>query len=174
MQQGLPSHEDQARVYAEAPNSQVVGSCVYVYTTGNAPMRMVWSFPDISYGPDQNVKKYIEVDCFLMELCNGYLTIVDSLDDDNMCHGVRFEKMTLEYIVEKDDDDDRKPAAKPRGDDLITDFRHRRAVIIRRMENVQSNFVDSSRIKLNTAMREALSKSRANNCTDGYPGRKAL
>ena len=65
MQQGLPPHEDQARIYAGVPNSQVVGSCVYVYTTGNAPMKMVWSFPDISSGPDQNVKKYIEVDCLM-------------------------------------------------------------------------------------------------------------
>lgn len=85
---------------------------MYVYTNGNAPMTMVWSFPaDVSFGPDQDVKQY----SYNMELKNGYLTIVDSLDDTNMCHGVKFEDLTLEYMVEKDDDDDndRKPAARP-------------------------------------------------------------
>jgi hypothetical protein len=163
MQDGLPPHREDPKVYMGVPNSQVVGSNVYVLTMGNEPMEMIWSYPNPKFGPGQPTRKYIVQKVVSMELREGYLTIVDPVDDEAGCHGIRFRDLTLEKVIEK------------KGDDLITDLRYRRAAVIRTMENVQQYFVETSRIKLNAEMREAMERRKyPANITDGYPGRHAF
>ena len=150
--------------YAGMKNSQVYGSNVYIYTTGNAPMTMTLSYPNPRKGLGQSKKEYITLKCFAIKCGDGYLTILDPLDDVLGTHGVTFDDLTLESVTEAEDEEEGGCA---------TDMRWRVAFVMRTLENIEEYFVDSSFIRPNDDMVKALEKSTANNEVKENEGRNA-
>ena len=171
MRAGLPPY-DKDKMYAGVKNSQVHGTNVIVYTMGNSPMEMVFSCPNINYGIDQNTDKYITVKCYSIKCREGHLSILDPLDDVMMCHGVKFEALTLEYIVTERDGIDSNSDVE-NAESCGTDLRFRVAFVMRTLENVQEFYVDTSTIRLSDEMTKAAEKSNANNSMDAGVGRNA-
>ena len=122
------------------------------------------------------MKKYVSLKVTAMELREGYMTIVDALDDVLGVHGVKFVDARLEYVLEKKGVETVKVDGKSvkLKDVPVTDFAYRTAVIMRTMQNVQSYFCDTSRIKFNGTMLEKLDESGARNDVTGFNGRKAF
>jgi hypothetical protein len=146
MKKGLDPGDPDA-TYLGVRNSQVHGTNVYVYTVGNAPMKMVFAFPNPSKGSSQNVEDYLEIDCYSIECGDGHLTVLDPMDDVFGQHGLCFDSLEL-------------VAVRERGS---TDLRHRFAVVMRRCGNVEEFYMDTSTIRLDERILKALEKSTANN-----------
>jgi hypothetical protein len=147
MKRGLDPGDPNA-TYLGVKNSQVHGTNVLVYTVGNAPMKMVFAFPDPSKGSSQNVSDYIEIDCYSMECGDGHLTVLDPMDDVFGQHGLDFENLELVAVKEKG---------------TGTDLRHRYAIVMRHCENVEEFFMDTATIRLVDRILKALESSQANN-----------
>jgi hypothetical protein len=160
MQQGEMPYKD-GQKYAGMNNSHVYGSNVYVYTSGNAPMTMTFSYPNPRKGVGQKTTEYITFECFSIKCASGYLTILDPLDDVLGTHGVTFDDLTLESVDGE------------KGNDHITDLRWRAAFVMRLLENVEEYFVHSSFIRPNDDMKKALETSTANNKVGERDGRNA-
>jgi hypothetical protein len=134
--------------YAGLSNSQVYGSNVYIYTTGSAPMTMTFSYPNPHKGLDQKPSEYVTLKCFAIQCNNDYLTVIDPLDD-----------LVSESVETKEENQ--------------TDLCWRVAFVMRMLENVEEYFVDSSFIRPNDNMLEALKTSTANNNVGENDGRNA-
>ena len=108
-------------------NSQMDGSCVIIYSFGNSPMRMVF----MTLGPDgdafQEKKKYEVSPTFSFQFCEGYICILDCIDDMLMYHSLDFVGVKTEGT----------PGTMVRA-----------AMVIRRLNNVQDFFADTSTIRL--------------------------
>lgn len=81
---------DDNRIVGGIKNSTVFGSCVLVYSTGNRPMKMRFWY---SSKPDEVMgdKKYFTTSARFQFACgNGWLTVLDPIDDLLMCHDVVF------------------------------------------------------------------------------------
>lgn len=138
--------------YAGVPNSSVEGANVLIYTMGNAPMKMMWAFPDPHFPVDQETTKYVELDGFSISCGNGTLTIVDPLDDLLMQHRLEFGEG--EVVV--------------RGEGKTeTDLRYRIAFVMRWLGNEEEFYTDTSTLRLTASMKKAMEKSKANNEFDG-------
>lgn len=142
--------------YAGVQHSQVPGSNVYVWTYAQSgrPMKMRFKVPNVHLGPGQDVSKYIEVECFSIPCCGGYLSILDPLDDILMVHGVIFDDLVIESITCESEQ-------SKSGDENESGFRV--AFVMRRLETMHEFYVDTSTIRLDDAMKEAMKKSRAKN-----------
>jgi len=149
--------------YAGLSNSQVYGSNVYIYTTGSAPMTMTFSYPNPHKGLDQKPSEYVTLKCFAIQCDNGYLTVNDPLDDVLGTHGVTFDDLVLESVETREEG----------GKGNQTDQPWRVAFVMRMLENVEEYFVDSSFIRPNDNMLEALKTSTANNYVGENDGRNA-
>ena len=148
------------REYMGCPNSQLDGSNVYIFTVGNEPMRMTLSYINPGRSPDQSTKQYIEINVYSMELCDGYLTVLDPIDDLCAVHAIKFPRLELESMVERG----------PNGEEIIVDFAHRFGIVIRHMTNWMTYYTDTSTIKLTDAMKAANERSTANNSMEGGLG----
>lgn len=158
----LPWNEE-AR-YAGVKNSQEYGSNVIVYTMGNSPMRMVFACPNPVMQVDQETKKYIEHPCMSFPLGDGNLSILDPLDDVLMQHGVRWEDCELHDIVTMTEDG--VECMREVGGDN-DDLRWRVAFVMRRCTNMKEFYSDTSTIRLDEEMKEAMKGSIANNGSKG-------
>jgi hypothetical protein len=139
----------------------IPGSNVYVYTTGNASMKMTFLYPNPRKGVGQKTRGYKTFECFSMMCGDGHLTILDPLDDVLGTHGLTFDDLTLESVETKQDNN------------CGTDMRWRVAFVMRRLENLEEYFVDSSFIHPNDSMLESLKTSTANNYVGENEGRNA-
>jgi hypothetical protein len=71
-----------------AKNSQVHGSNVLVYTTGNRPMIFQFSFPKSMKNLSDSRDKYVTDAKFQFELSNGWISILDPIDDIRGVHEI--------------------------------------------------------------------------------------
>jgi hypothetical protein len=148
------------KTYSGFRNSQVNGTNVYVWTCGNAPMSFSFTYPNPKMGPNQQTNKYIEIPCFSFKCSDGYLSVMDPLDDILARHGVKFDGLTLVGSTAKGE--------------VGEDLRWQMAWVMRRVSTVHQYFVNTSTIKMDTAMKEALKKSKANNDMSVGEGRYAF
>lgn len=72
-------------------NSQVKGSAVLVYTMGNCPMKMVFRKLSKKGGATQDKDMYEIEPRFCFRFKNGWISILDPIDDLLMLHSVVFE-----------------------------------------------------------------------------------
>ena len=89
-----------------------------------------------------------------------------------MCHGVKFEALTLEHIVTEMGGIGRKGDIE-NDESCGTDLRFRVAFVMRTLENVEEFYVDTSTIRLSDEMVKAAEKSNANKSIDKGMGRNA-
>ncbi len=151
------------KTYHGVPNSQVHGTNVIVFTVGNYPMKMVFAYPNPHYDIEQDVSKYLMLESFSIKCGEGHITILDPLDDVLMQHGVMFEDLSLVQVIDTEGRN---------GNEGETDLRHRIAFVMRWLGNEEEYYMDTSTIRLNEKMKEAMKKSTANNEFDGK-GRSA-
>ena len=71
-------------------NSQRPGSNVLVYSMGNRPMEMAFHYPTPHEHITQSRESYITCPSFTMEYGNGYISVLDDVDDVMMLHEVYF------------------------------------------------------------------------------------
>lgn len=121
-----PFKEDQR--WSGVRNSQVYGTCVIVYSFGNCPMRMVFHCLNPKGGAYQGKKEYEVNPSFCFEFRQGYVCILDSIDDLLMLHG-------LEFVGVKVDGDPNK---------LV-----RAAIVMRRLDNLQEFYSHDSTLVFN-------------------------
>ena len=155
---------DENATYAGVKNSQKYGSNVIVYTMGNSPMSMVFAYPNPLLPVDQDTKKYIEHQCLSFPLGDGYLSILDPLDDVDHTHSARWEECELHSI--KSMTEDGQECVREVGGQN-DDLRYRVAFVMRRLNTVAEFYTDTSTIRLNDDMREAMKGSIANNNVKG-------
>ena len=158
----LPFYEG-AR-YAGVPNSQKYGSNVVVYSMCNDPMSMVFACPNPLLPVDQETKKYIEHPCLSFQLGDGYLSILDAVDDIGFTHGSRWEDCELHSIKSRTQDGE-ECVREVGGDN--DDLRYRVAFVMRRCTTVRDFYTDTSTIRLDEDMIEAMKGSIANNNKKG-------
>ena len=108
-------------------NSQTYGSSVIIYSFGNCPMKMVFSClsPDADGGAYQHKTMYKVCPSYSFQVGEGYICILDSIDDILMMHGLTFEGIQL------------------KGNPTLV----RAALVIRWLENWQEFFTDTSTIR---------------------------
>lgn len=129
---------------------------VWTYAHSGRPMKMRFKVPNVHLGPGQDVSKYIEVECFSIPCCGGYLSILDPLDDILMVHGVIFDDLVIESITCESEQ-------SKSGNENESGFRV--AFVMRRLE-IMHEFTLTPRlstIRLDVAMKDAMKKSRAKN-----------
>jgi hypothetical protein len=145
------------QTYAGVQHSQVPGSNVYIWTYahGRRPMRIRFKVPNVHKGPSQDVKGYIDVPCFSFQCRDGYLCVLDPLDDILMVHGVSFDDLVLEAVVCSDE------CHNVDENDCTGAFRV--AFVMRTLETMHEFYTDTSTIRLDREMKEAMRTSRANN-----------
>ena len=73
-------------------NSQQSGSNVIIFSMGSRPMTMSFRYPTPHRALTQNTKAYMTCPDFCMEYGNGFISILDDVDDMMMLHEVYFEK----------------------------------------------------------------------------------
>ena len=144
MRDGFPPY-DKDKKYGGVRNSQVHGTNVIVYTMGNSPMEMVFSCPNIHRNIEQNTDKYITIKCYSFKCGDGHISILDPMGGVMMCHGVKFEALTLENIVTERGGNGRKGGIE-NDESCGTDLHFRVAFVMRTLENVEEFYVDTSTI----------------------------
>ena len=72
-------------------NSQIHGTSVIVLTRGNCPMKMMFKYPTLNRHVSQDTKWYITSPSFQMEMDDGWISVLDPIDDMLMLHSVVFE-----------------------------------------------------------------------------------
>ena len=111
-------------------NSQQSGSNVIIFSMGSRPMTMSFRYPTPHRAITQNTKAYVTCPDFCMQYSNGFISILDDVDDMMMLHEVYFEK-------------------KDEVGDAI-----RIAWIMRKLENRQDFYADSSTLVRTESMRQ--------------------
>ena len=129
IQSGVDPREE-TRTHGGLANSQQSGSNVIIFSMGSRPMTMAFKYPTPHSGITQHTKEYITCPDFCMEFGNGYICILDDVDDMMMLHEVYFEK-------------------KDEVNDAI-----RIAWIMRKLENCQNFYADSSTLVRTDAMKQ--------------------
>ena len=138
---------DDNEMYAGVRNSQARGSNVIVYTMCDSPMEMIFAYPNPEYEVTQDIKNYIRHPCFSFKLGDGYLCVLDPIDDLLMLHGVVWEDLELVGVTAKDG----------------VKCRNRVAFVMRRCESMKDFYTDTSTIRLDAEMMKAMETSTANN-----------
>jgi hypothetical protein len=113
------------RTVSGVENSQRDGTCVIVYSLGNCPMEMCFNCMNPRFGPEQLADMYSIEPTFTMECGPGWISILDNIDDIMMMHRMRF-------VGVKDD----------------KDLSVRVACVIRRGENMQEFYSDTSTLRV--------------------------
>ncbi len=121
---------EETRTHGGLANSQQSGSNVIIFSMGSRPMTMAFKYPTPHSGITQHTKEYITCPDFCMEFGNGYICILDDVDDMMMLHEVYFEK-------------------KDEVNDAI-----RIAWIMQKLENCQNFYADSSTLVRTDAMKQ--------------------
>lgn len=94
---------DNGHPSAGSDNSQIVGSNVLVYTTGNAPQTFTLKFPKkTKYFGNRNT--YVTTSSFQFQCGDGTVSVLDPIDDLLMTHSVHFEKKLLDDVEAKKKD----------------------------------------------------------------------
>eukprot|EP00956_Cyclotella_meneghiniana_P034374 scaffold104136_cov35-Cyclotella_meneghiniana.AAC.2 len=158
----LPYVEDAK--YAGVKNSQVYGSNVIVYSVCNDSMSMVFACPNPMHNVDQDTRKYIEHKCLSFPLGDGYLSILDGVDDLCFQHNVRWDDCELHSIKTRIADGE-ECVREVGGDN--DDLRYRVAFVMRRCTTIKDFYTDTSTIRLDDEMKEAMKNSIANNNIKG-------
>jgi hypothetical protein len=73
-------------------NSQIHGTSVIVFTRGNCPMKMIFKYPSLNGSATQEKKWYVTSPSFQMKMDDGWITVLDPVDDMLMLHSVEFEE----------------------------------------------------------------------------------
>jgi hypothetical protein len=131
-------------------NSQVYGTCVIVYSFGNCPMKMVFKCLGKKGGPYQKKSMYEVNPTYCFQFRQGYICILDSIDDILMMHGLSFAGVRVKGDKNR----------------LV-----RVALVMRRLDNLQEFYAHSSTIRLSeqtkvykdsgVAAREPIKKRRS-------------
>ena len=145
MREGKLPYDEESK-YAGVKNSQVHGSNVIVYTMCDSPMEMIFMHPNPDEDVTQNTKHYIRHPCFSMKLGDGYVSVLDCLDDLMFTHEVEWEDLELCAAVTKDG---------------VVDLRNRVAIVMRRCENMKDFYTDTETIRPDEDMLSAMKKSKA-------------
>ena len=123
---GSPYNNSQK--WSGVKNSQVYGSCVIVYSFGNCPMKMVFSCLSRRGGPYQKKNLYEVKPSFCFQFCQGYVCVLDCIDDILMMHGLSFVGVRVQGNQNR----------------LV-----RAALVMRRLDNLQEFYAHTSTIRLN-------------------------
>lgn len=108
-------------------NSQTYGSSVIIYSFGNCPMRMIFRVLNVGGGAYQSKEMYEICPSFCFEFRQGYICILDPIDDIFMLHELKFE------------------GVRCKGDPKTM---VRSAMVMRWLENMQEFYADTSTIRL--------------------------
>ena len=73
-------------------NSQVIGSSVIIFTRGNCPMKMVFKYASLEHPVDQARSSYVTSPSYQMRMEDGWITVMDPVDDLLMLHSVVFDE----------------------------------------------------------------------------------
>lgn len=138
------------RSYSGVQNSQVTGTNVLIYTLGNAPMMMEFSYPDPNNGLGQKRCKYIRWSCKSFRCGSGCIAVLDPLDDLLFCHEIKFMNLKLERLLYVDGNSN-----------IIQDIKWRGALVMRWLSNRQEFFKDTSTMRLDCKMINRWKKSKA-------------
>ena len=76
--------------WGEQEPKQVRGSSVVIFTRGR-PMRIILYYATIEKDLTQQTKEFISSDSFQMVMGDGYITVLDPIDDMLMLHSVEWE-----------------------------------------------------------------------------------
>jgi hypothetical protein len=118
-------------------NSQKSGSCVIIFSMGTQPMTMTFKYPSPHEPITQGTNSYISKSpVFSMEYGNGYLSVIDDVDDIMMLHDVKFSDTGVKQ------------------EEIMEGIRI--AWVIRRLENRQLFYAESSTL---VQSREEIEKS---------------
>ena len=91
------------KTYLGMENSQVHGTSVVIFTLGNCPMRLIFSYPDMTKGGmKQSYSKYVTSESFKCTMAPGYITILVILDDMCMYHEVTFEGVEFDDVPKEE------------------------------------------------------------------------
>lgn len=91
MKEGKDPHAIDARV-GGCPNSQAAGSSVIIFTRGNCPMNFVFKYTNMGKEITQGRRDYITSPSFTMRLEDGWIAVMDPIDDLLMLHSVEFDE----------------------------------------------------------------------------------
>jgi hypothetical protein len=115
--------------WAGVENSQVKGSAVIVYSMGNCPMRMIFSKLSARDGAYQEKSTYEIEPTFCFQFENGWICILDPIDDLLMMHSMTFEGI--------------KESTEGNPNEFV-----RVAMVIRLLQTVREFYVDTSTMRL--------------------------
>lgn len=115
-------------------NSQIHGTSVIVLTHGNCPMKMMFKYPTLDRHVSQDTKWYISSPSFQMKLDDGWILVLDPIDDVLMLHSVVF-----------DDNDDNEEHV-------------RIAWVYHYLEVVHDSYMDTCTIRMDNAMMNMMEK----------------
>ena len=133
-----------ARKYSGVENSQVEATNVIGISFGNAPMMMEFSFLDPTKELEQSRDEdYIVIPCYSFPCAEGYISVLDPMDDLLVCHGVRFVDLRLERVI---------TSMETIWEDIPEKLRWRGVIMIRWLSNVQEFYTDTSTMKLDSEM----------------------
>ena len=125
LEQGRCPYNPEAHAYMK--NSQTYGSSVIIYSFGNCPMRMIFRVLNVGGGAYQQKQMYEICPTFCFQFRQGYICILDPIDDIFMLHELKFE------------------GVRSKGD---TKTMVRSAMVMRWLENMQEFYADTSTIRL--------------------------
>jgi hypothetical protein len=66
-------------------------SSVIIYTRGNCPVKFIFKYPDSKKGVMQKTKYYVTSPSFQMKMGDGWITVIDRIDDMLMLHTLVFD-----------------------------------------------------------------------------------
>eukprot|EP00956_Cyclotella_meneghiniana_P015465 scaffold23749_cov72-Cyclotella_meneghiniana.AAC.2 len=116
-------------------NSQVIGSSVIIYTRGNRPMNFIFKYASLGKPVTQSRSDYITSPSYQIRMGDGWITVLDPMDDMLMLHTVVF-----------DDDDEGQPDG------------YRIAYVYRNLHVKKDFYVDTSTIRRDGNMMKTVEK----------------
>ena len=118
-------------------NSQVIGSSVIIYTRGNRPMNFIFKYASLGKPVTQSRSDYVTSPSYQIRMGDGWITVLDPMDDMLMLHTVVFD----------DDDDEGQPADG-----------YRIAYVYRNLHVKEDFYVDTSTIRHDGNMMKTVEK----------------
>ena len=73
-------------------NSQVMGSSVMTFTRGNCPMTFMFKYASLGKPVTQAKSNYVTFPSYQMRMKEGWITVMDPIDDLLMLHSVVFDE----------------------------------------------------------------------------------
>ena len=116
------------------PNSQAAGSSVIIFTRGNCPMSFVFKYTNLGNTVTQSRKEYVTSPSYKMRMEDGWIAVMDPIDDLLMLHSVQFEE----------------------GDGSPDDYRI--AYVYRNLEVSRDYYVETSTIRRDSVMMKTQEK----------------